>query len=257
LTPPTPAELWGLGDYARVAERLMPASEATVAAAGVRRGQQILDVAAGTGNVSVLAADRGAAVTATDIAPRMVELGRQRTAGLDVEWSVADAQALPFGGGRFDAALSVFGAVFAPDQRRTARELLRVVRPGGVVTITAWIGDGPQAEAMEHLADVLGAPPADNDWGDPNVARELFLEAGARDVVTERRALDWSFASLDAWIDLMENGPGPIVAARTEMGPEAWAEVRARVLEIMEAGTGAGGGPFACDNPYLLILARP
>lgn len=246
-------ELWGLGDYARIAERLMPAAEALVAAAGVGPGQRVLDVAAGNGNVSLLAAQAGATVTATDVAPHMVELGRDRTAGLAVEWSEADAQALPFADGKFDSVLSVFGAMFAPDQPGTARELLRVVRPGGVAAMTAWIREGPQAEAMAHVATVTDGPTMMNEWGREEVARAHFEAAGAREVVVERRAVRWAFDSLDAWIDLMENGPGPMVAAHRMLGDAAWADVRARMLEIMGAAT--GGGPIALDNPYLLIRA--
>jgi SAM-dependent methyltransferase len=252
-----PAELWGLGDYARVAQRLLPAAEAIVAAAAVQPGQHVLDVAAGTGNVSALAAQAGAAVTATDIAPRMLELGQQRTAGLDVTWSLADAQALPFEDATFDAALSVFGTQFAPDQALAARELLRVVKPGGIAAMTAWMSDGPQADAMAHLASVAGGPTMANDWGDPDTARALFEAAGASEVVTERRLIPWGFASLDAWMDLMENGPGPMVAARAQMGDAGWAPIRARFREIMDAATGAGDGPFEAENPYLLICARP
>jgi ubiquinone/menaquinone biosynthesis C-methylase UbiE len=253
----TPAELWGRGDYGRVAARLQPAAEALVSAAGIKRGQRVLDVAAGSGNVSALAAAAGATVVATDIAPGMVELGKERTAGLDVTWSLADAQDLPFADGNFDAALSVFGAMFAPDQPTVARELLRVVKPGGVAAMTAWIAEGPQADASAHLLATVNAPGMQHDWGDPTVAKQLFEAAGARHVITERRTLDWGFESIDAWMDLMENGPGPIVAAREDMGPDAWAAVRTRFREIMQEGTGAGDGPFALDNPYLLILARP
>ena len=122
-------DVWGLGEYERVAQRIAPAAEALVEAAGVGPGTRVLDVAAGTGNVALAAAGRGARVTATDLSPRMVELGRVRTSG--VEWSVADAQDLPFDDGTFDVVLSCFGSMFAPDRQRTADELLRVTRPGG------------------------------------------------------------------------------------------------------------------------------
>jgi SAM-dependent methyltransferase len=94
---------------------------------------EVLDEASGNGNFAVLAARVGASVPATDLTPRMIELGRERSMkeGLPIEWLEADAQKLPFPDGSFDAVASVVGAMFAPDPDHTAAELFRVARPGG------------------------------------------------------------------------------------------------------------------------------
>jgi ubiquinone/menaquinone biosynthesis C-methylase UbiE len=104
----------------------------------------VLDVAAGNGNLAVLAAREGAAVVASDLTPAMLELGRMRTEGerLGVEWVEADAEALPFEDERFDCAASVFGAMFAPRPEVAARELVRVVRPGGTIGMANWTPAG-------------------------------------------------------------------------------------------------------------------
>src|SRR3954470_5513043 len=125
-------DFWALGDYPEVAKRFMPAAEALVAACDIGVGDHVLDVAAGNGNVAVAAAGTGARVTATDFAPPLLELGRARTEaqGLDVRWEHADAEALPYPDGAFDATTSAFGLMFAPRPEVAVGEAFRVVRPG-------------------------------------------------------------------------------------------------------------------------------
>jgi SAM-dependent methyltransferase len=181
-----------------------------VDAAAVAAGEQVLDVACGTGNAALVAAARGAAVTGLDAAERLVGVARERAAaaGLEAEWLVGDAQALPFEDARFDAAVSVFGVIFAPDARRAAAELVRVVRPGGRIVLTAWIDRGPISELMRASRAWMPAPPegadADADarawvnWSDPALLGELF--AGA-EVVVEERALPFTGESPRAWVE--------------------------------------------------------
>jgi SAM-dependent methyltransferase len=104
-------QVWGLGDYPRIAELILPAARSLVDACAISAGQEVLDVAAGNGNLAVVAGEEGADVVASDIAPAQVALGRARTEaeGLDVEWAEADVEELPFEDGRFDCAASVFG----------------------------------------------------------------------------------------------------------------------------------------------------
>ena len=129
-----------LGDYRELARQFEPTAVALVEACGVGPGIEVLDVAAGTGNLAVAAARRGARVVASDLTPRMVELGRERSAaeGLDIEWREADAEDLPFDDGRFDVAASSFGAQFAPRPQVAAAELFRVVSSGGTVGMANW-----------------------------------------------------------------------------------------------------------------------
>jgi SAM-dependent methyltransferase len=251
VSEPAP-DVWALGDYQRVAERLFEVAEVAVEAAGVTPGQHVLDVAAGTGNVAMVAARRGAMVTATDSSAGMVALGQARTQGLEVSWSTADAQELPFDDGSFDAAVSVFGAMFAPDQPRAAAELLRVVRPGGPAAMTAWVPEGPQADAMAVVTRQFpDRPPMMNDWGDPDIARRHFEAAGATEVTIERRATQWEFAGKQAWLDFVEGGPGPMVAAQRQLG-DRWPQVREEMLAQLPQGDGA----FVIQSPYLVIVAR-
>jgi SAM-dependent methyltransferase len=191
-------------------------------------------------------------VTATDLSPRMIALGQVRTEGLPVHWSRADAQDLPFEDGSFDAALSVFGVMFAPDQARAAAELLRVVAPGGPAAMTAWVTEGPQAAAMDVMARQFpDRPPMMNRWGDPDVARAHFEAAGASEIRVERHHTHWQFKDKQAWLDFVERGPGPMVAAQRALG-DRWPEVRDEMLSKLPPGD----GPFVIESPYLVIVAR-
>ena len=136
--------MWGLGDYPDLGSLLEPYARILAVAAAVKPGMDVLDVAAGNGNFAIAAANAGANVTATDLTPKMVELGRLRTdaANLKVEWRVADAEALPFAEEAFDLVASVFGAMFAPRPARVGAELLRVVKPGGVVAMANYSKPG-------------------------------------------------------------------------------------------------------------------
>src|SRR3954447_6908800 len=147
------ADAWGLGDYSKIADLILPVSRALVDACFISAGQEVLDVAAGTGNLAVLAGEEGASVVASDISPGQIELGRRRTAaeGLDVEWVEANAEELPFEDDRFDCAASVFGAMFAPRPELVAGEMFRVVKPGGTVGMANWGPYGAQGELFEVL----------------------------------------------------------------------------------------------------------
>src|SRR5262245_21584184 len=126
--------MWASGDYPSMVETfLLPLGPRLVEAAGIGEGMRVLDVAAGTGNASLPAAEAGATVTASDLTPELLEAGRARAeaAGLELEWAVADAENLPFEDESFDVVMSSIGAMFAPHHELVANELVRVTRPGG------------------------------------------------------------------------------------------------------------------------------
>jgi 2-polyprenyl-3-methyl-5-hydroxy-6-metoxy-1,4-benzoquinol methylase len=144
--------MWALGDYHRFAKQTVwGLGPVLVEACGVFAGQRVLDVAAGSGNVAIRAAEAGAAVVASDLTPENLEAGRReaRARGVELEWVEANAEALPFGDGEFDVVTSALGAIFAPDQRAVASEMLRVCRPGGTIGMINFIPDGVAKEFFE------------------------------------------------------------------------------------------------------------
>jgi ubiquinone/menaquinone biosynthesis C-methylase UbiE len=253
-------ELWALGDYRKIAEIIVPAARSLVDACAISAGQEVLDVAAGNGNLALLAAEEGADVVAADISPGQVELGRARTeaAGVDVEWHVADVEELPFEDDRFDCAASVFGAMFAPRPEVAAREMFRVVKPGGTVGLANWGSFGVQGEIFEVLNSYAPPPPEGVPlprlWGDEEIARQR-LEPLASSVAMNRRSMRWEFESFDdQWDRYLAAGPG--AAARKAMPQELIDEARRRVREIVDRHNRAGGGRVVVEPEYLEIVAR-
>src|SRR3954464_14537538 len=196
------ADAWSKGEYEPVAALLLPVARSLVDACAISAGQEVLDVAAGNGNLALLAAEEGADVVASDISPGQVELGRARTQaeGVDVEWVEADAEDLPFEDDRFDCAASVFGMQFAPRPDVAAREMFRVVKPGGTIGIVAWGHYGSQHEVFETMSryapPMPEGVPEPRDWGDEEVARAR-LEPLASSLAIERKKLHWEFDSFD------------------------------------------------------------
>ena len=150
--------MWALGDYNRFATELdSQLGRDLVEACGIGAGQRVLDVAAGTGNVAIRAAEAGADVVASDITVENMKAGEQeaRQRGVELEWVEGDAQALPFGDGEFDVVTSSAGAMFAPDQQAVADELSRVCRPGGTIGMANFTPNGLAAEFFGVLGPYL------------------------------------------------------------------------------------------------------
>ena len=251
--------VWGLGDYSDIARVTVQAAQPLVDACAVSAGQDVLDVAAGNGNVALAAAREGAHVVAADITPAMVELGRARSVreGLSVEWVEADVEELPFADESFDCVVSAFGAMLAPRPAVAAREAFRVLRPGGTFGMTAWTPTSliPSQSALvgRYLPPPAGVP-APGEWGDPETARER-LAGLAASVEIESHAAEWIGASAEEYVTTLEQNAGPQIAARQALSPDRYSELRAELLELVR-GFAAGDGAVTITLDYLLVIAR-
>jgi SAM-dependent methyltransferase len=259
----TPAEFWATGDYDRIAALILEMGRVVVAAAGVRSGQRVLDVGAGTGNATLPAAATGAEVVGTDITPQLLAVGERaaRARGLDVSWRLADAQDLPFDDDSFDVVLSCVGAMFAPDQRATARELLRVCRPGGTVALGNWTPGGAAGRFFRVLGRYLPEPgpdagPPPTAWGVPEHVAELFGEA---ELTTGTRTLDVAFTGPPAELcAYYREHFAPVILTRAGLDPERAEQLDRDLLQLFtEEDSGPPGGPSRYRYEYLLVLARP
>src|ERR671924_1029110 len=172
---------WALGDYHRFAkETVWERGAELVEACGIKAGQRVLDVAAGTGNTAIRAAEAGAQVVAADLTPENFEAGRReaRERGVELEWVEADAEALPFADNEFDVVSSSFGAIFAPSHEAVADEMLRVCRPAGTIGMLNFTPEGLFADFLGALAPYAPPPPpgalSPALWGSEQHVRELF-----------------------------------------------------------------------------------
>ena len=173
--------MWASGDYPSMVETwLLPLGPRLVEAAAIAPGMRVLDVAAGTGNASLPAAQAGADVTASDLTPELLEAGRRRAeaAGLTLAWVEADAEHLPFEDASFDVVISAIGAMFAPHHQQTANELMRVCRPGGTIGLLSWTPEGMIGALLRTIGPFAPPPPPGAQppplWGSEAHLTELF-----------------------------------------------------------------------------------
>ena len=149
---------WAAGDYAAVAQRqLWPVGERIIRRVGVRPGEDVLDVACGSGNAAIRAAQAGGRVVGVDLTPELFEAGRRLAAqaGVEVEWLEGDAEALPVKDASFDVVVSVFGCMFAPRHQVAADELARALRSGGRLCVCAWTPEGALGEFFRTIGTHL------------------------------------------------------------------------------------------------------
>ncbi|KUI24838.1 hypothetical protein AU196_15120 [Mycobacterium sp. IS-1742] len=254
--------MWASGDYPKLAAELVaPLGPILVEAAGIGSGDRVLDVAAGTGNAAIPAAEKGASVTASDLTPELLEAGRAvgEQAGLELEWQEADAHALPFGDNDFDVVMSCIGVMFAPYHQRAADELLRVCRPGGTIGLINWTPEGHIGRLFATMKPYMPTPPPGASppplWGREEHVRELFGDR-VTDVVAQRRTLPVThFADGAEFRDYFKAVYGPTIAAYRNIGDDA---DRAAQLDadIARLGDELMGGSSRMEWEYLLLTAR-
>jgi SAM-dependent methyltransferase len=213
--------MWASGDYPSMVETfLLPLGPRLVEACGIEAGMKVLDVAAGTGNASIPAAERGARVTASDLTPELLEAGRPlaEAKGLDLEWVTADAESLPFDDESFDVVMSSIGAMFAPHHQAVADEMARVCRKGGTIGMLNWTPEGMIGALFKTMGPYAPPPPPGAQppplWGGEDHLREMF---GDR---VQWRTLERDVLPVDAFEHPRDYGEhfkgryGPTIVAR-------------------------------------------
>jgi SAM-dependent methyltransferase len=217
--------MWASGDYPSMVETfLLPLGPRLVEACGIGPGMSVLDVAAGTGNASLPAAQAGADVTASDLTPELLEAGRHRAEaeGLALDWVEADAEQLPFEDGSFDVVMSSIGAMFAPHHQDVADELVRTCRPGGTIGLMSWTPEGMIGALFRTMGPFAPPPPPGAQppplWGSEEHLRGLL---GDR---VELRTLERDVLEVNAFERPRDYGEH----FRTLYGPTIAAEANAR-----------------------------
>ena len=228
---------WSSGDYAVIGVTLQIVGEQLAEACDLHWDERVLDVAAGNGNVTLAAARRGAVVTSTDYVPALLERGAERARAdhLNVSFQVADAEALPFADASFDAVVSTFGVMFAPDQGRAAAEMARVCRPGGRIGLANWTPQGFIGQLFKVVGAHVPPPPGVQPpslWGTEARLQELFGDAVASMDVT-RRLFNFRYRSAAHFVEVFRTWYGPVHKAFAALGPEPAEALERDLLELL------------------------
>jgi SAM-dependent methyltransferase len=212
--------MWALGDYAVLADRVISdLGQVLTQACGVRPGDRVLDIAAGSGNAAIPAALAGASVVACDLTPELLAAGQQRAErqGAELEWRQADAEALPFADGEFDVVMSCLGIMFAPHHQAAVGELLRVCRPGATIGLLSWTPEGFIGQMFAAMKPYAAPPPPGAQppplWGREDHVCSL-LGARVTDIAAHRRTVRVDqFTSTENFRDCFKASYGPTIAA--------------------------------------------
>lgn len=253
---------WAAGDYQAVASSFWDVGARLVRRVSVAIDEGVLDVACGTGNAAIRAAQAGARVVGVDLAPEMFETGRTLAAeaGVIVAWQAGDAESLPFDDATFDVVLSTFGCMFAPRHEVAALELVRVLRPGGRMGLCSWTPDGAIGDFFRMLGSHLPPPPTFASppplWGNESHVRGLFAEAGI-DLDFDRESVDFRYASVTDAVETMTADFGPLVKARELLEPmDRWTALEKDLATFFERHNVAEGRDVLFPGEYLVVLGQ-
>ena len=246
-----------------VTDVVAPLGPILVDAAGIKAGDLVLDVAAGSGNAAIPAARAGARVIASDLTPELLETGQKLAAeaGVQLTWETADAEALPYGDSEFDAVLSCLGVMFAPHHQTSADELIRVCRPGGTIGLLSWTPSGFIGQMFATMRPYAAPPPPGAQppplWGSEDHVRELLGDR-VEQVRTETRTLRVThYTSPEAFRDYFKTNYGPTISAYRFIADDP-ERVAALDHDLAELGQrfDIGTDSYVLDWEYLIFIAR-
>ena len=246
---------WRSGNYAVIGATLQIVGELLNEAVDVRATDRVLDVAAGSGNATLAAARRFATVTSTDYVPALLERGRLRAEaeGFDnVTFEFADAEALPYPDASFDVVLSTFGVMFTPDHQQTARELVRVCKPGGRIGLANWTPAGFLGQLFRTVGAYVPPPPGVASpvlWGTDAHVRELFPEATRIEHTV--RTFQFRYRSPEHWVDAFRTYYGPVHKAFAALDEERQRSLETDLIVLLRSFNRDGTRSLIVPGEYL------
>jgi SAM-dependent methyltransferase len=227
---------WGLGNYERIAEQLLPAAKTVVETADPVSGETLVDVGCGSGNAALLAAECEATVIGVDPSQRLLEVASATAEerDLDAEFVLGEAASMPIGGAEADVVVSVFGVIFAEDPAAAAAEIARVIKSSGRVVLAAWIPGGPISDAVrftrDTMSEITGQPPPSPPfpWHERESVASLFEPHGFTTSMTQH-SLAFGAPSVDEFMRIEGENHPIAIAARPAL------ESAGRADEVREA----------------------
>jgi ubiquinone/menaquinone biosynthesis C-methylase UbiE len=247
---------WASGDYAVIGTTLQIVGEELAEACDLGWDETVLDVAAGNGNATLAAARRGCTVVSTDYVKDLLDRGeaRARAEALQVRFETADAEALPYADGEFDAVISTFGVMFAPNHAQAAAELARVCRSGGRIGLANWTPEGFIGQLFmvlgRHIPPPAAGLPPPSLWGAQSHLEAIFGSAAQR-IVTARRHFNFRYRSAAHFVEVFRTWYGPVNRAFASLAPDEARHLEADIVELAETANVAGPHALVVPSEYL------
>lgn len=248
---------WASGDYARIGTTLQIVGETLAEVMNLRPGSSVLDVAAGNGNATLAFARRWCEVTSTDYVDALLARGRLRAEaeGQIVTFQIADAEQLPFADGSFDAVVSTFGVMFAPNQAKAASELGRVCRPGGMIGMANWTPEGFIGQVFKTLGRHV-APPAGVAspamWG----TRPWLEQHFGKNVAVTDKMFMFRYRSPEHFLDVFRSYYGPVHKAFLSLDAAGQAALAQDLLATVASFNVATDGSMQVPSAYAETVIR-
>ncbi|MFT3925442.1 MAG: methyltransferase domain-containing protein [Myxococcales bacterium] len=252
--------MWASGDFSVVGTTLQLVGEQLCESMDLCPGERVLDVACGNGHAALAAARRYTEVTGLDYVPSLLERARERAQAerAQITFVEGDAEAMPFPDQSFDAVISTYGVMFAPDQERAARELTRVCRPGGKIGLASWTPEG----MIGGLLKIVGRyvpPPAGLrptvQWGTESRLQELFA-GRARIIHAERKPCVFRYLSPEHCVDVFRRYYGPTYKAFQALAPAQQQQLERDMIELFTAHNRSGGKAMIAPAEYLEVVLQ-
>jgi SAM-dependent methyltransferase len=252
--------VWSAGDFGKIALMIETGAEEFIERLNLQKGERVLDVACGSGNLAIPAARAGARVTGVDIAPNLVEQARERAAAenLECQFDEGDAENMPYPQASFDTVVTMFGAMFAPRPEVAAAELVRVCRPGGRIAMANWTSQAFTGQMFKINAKHVPPPPNIPSpvlWGDEETVRERLLKGIAELNLTRRPILfQYPFSPAEV-VEHFRQFFGPTQFAFAALDAEGQAALRQDLEQLWTEYNQANDGTTLVKSEYLEVIA--
>jgi ubiquinone/menaquinone biosynthesis C-methylase UbiE len=251
---------WSAGDFGQIAKSYAPGAAEFVNRLNLQPGERVLDVACGTGNLTIPAAKRGASVTGLDVAPNLLEQGRSwaKAEGLTIQFDENDAEALPYDDASFDTVISMFGAMFTPRPDVTAAELARTCRAGGRIAMANWTPGGFIGQMFKivgkHVPPAPGMP-SPLLWGDEATVRER-LNGSVSDLHLTPRLMTFSFPFTPSEVvEAFRRYYGPTYKAFGALDEKGQTALRQELEQLWSTHNQSQNGVTRVESEYLEVVA--
>jgi ubiquinone/menaquinone biosynthesis C-methylase UbiE len=251
-------DAWAAGDFSRFATTILIVSESLCETADLHAGQQVLDVACGSGNTALCAARRWCEVTGLDYVPSLLARARERARfeGMDIRFDEGDAVALPYADRSFDVVTSTFGVMFVPDQEQAAAEMVRVCRPGGTIAMANFtpssLAAGFFRTAAKYVAPPRGIRPPVL-WGTEDGVRAIFGDLLAR-VKVVPRTVTFRYRSPEHWFEFFRTNFGPIRTVHESLDEDRQRAFGLDLMALVAEANRSGDDTLVADVEYAEVL---